>query len=76
MQDAIDNANKNGTRTVITMLKDVNEQVTTYEGQNILLELEGNNITSEGITITNNGTLEIHNSQETGGIETTANIVE
>ena len=49
--------------TTIILLKDTEEEFTTFEGQNIILDLQGHVVTSEseGALCTNNGKLQIIN---------------
>lgn len=60
VQDAINSAT-NGETTTITLIEDVEENITIGEGQDIILNLNGKTLTNRttASTITNNGTLRI-----------------
>ena len=60
VQDAINSAT-NGETTTITLVENVEENITIGEGQNIILNLNGKTLTNKtgGSTITNNGSLRI-----------------
>ena len=53
------------TATTIILLKNTEEEFRTYEGQNIILDLQGYTVTSEstGVLCTNNGKIQIENGE-------------
>lgn len=61
LADALAAAPTDGTEATITLLDNVNENVTIAEGQNITLDLNGKTLTNSGDshTIYNNGTLRV-----------------
>ena len=65
IQEAIYDCSKEGgeTSTTIILLKNTEEEFTTFEGQNIIIDLQGHTVTSEreGALCTNNGKLQIIN---------------
>lgn len=76
IQDAVEACSKTAgeKQTTILILKDTDEEFSTYEGQNIILELDGHTIGSSSPDTpicTNNGTLQIidTSSEQTGKIE-------
>ena len=66
LQAAIDEASDGAT---VTLLKDLTESVSIAEGQEIVLDLGGKTLSSEGRTITNCGTLTVKNGTVVGGTE-------
>lgn len=76
IQDAVEACSKTAgeEQTTILILKDTDEEFSTYEGQNIILELDGHTIGSSSPDTpicTNNGTLQIidTSTEQTGKIE-------
>ena len=76
IQSAVDACSQSAgdTQTTILILKSTDEEFQTYEGQNIILDLQGFTIGSSNIATpicTNNGTLQIidSNAQKSGKLE-------
>ncbi len=76
IQEAIEACSKTAgeTQTTIEILKSTDEEFSTYEGQNIILDLKGNTIGSSNSNTpicTNNGTLQIvdTSTEKTGKLE-------
>lgn len=76
IQEAVEQCSKTAgeVKTTITMIKSTNEEFKTYNGQNIILDLNGYTVTSsntQGALCTNNGELQIIDSSsgKTGKIE-------
>ena len=65
IQEAIYDCSQAGEATTILLLTDTEEEFRTYEGQNIILNLQGHTVTSksEGALCTNNGKLQIINGE-------------
>ena len=72
LQNAFDAVEKNNVQTTVYLLKDITENVTTSEGQNILLNLNKHTIKNNGETsiITISGVLTIENGNVTGSYST------
>lgn len=67
LQEAIDACGTN--EATVTLLKNLTESVSIAEGQEIVLDLGGKTLSSEGRTITNCGTLTVKNGTVVGGTE-------
>ncbi len=63
MQDAI-NAIPDGTQTTVKLLGDIANAITISAGKDIILDLNGHDITTTGTTLTNSGELTIINSSD------------
>ena len=74
LQSAIDNVPKNGTAKNITLLKDVSETVSTYQSQNITIDLKNHTVTAvdNGNALINYGTTTVKNGVLTTNSTTNA----